>query len=127
MSQARKSGQDDSVKSSLVFFSDILEADLKKIAQKPLIFSDFIYDQGMIFKTIDSKTDSVGVDVEVHTNGLLAQMLESIGVVDYQKIADGLKNAIESLHAQLSKGNTNSVEEQKKLKDTIDTIRVVVQ
>ncbi|MEI6237960.1 MAG: hypothetical protein WCP15_00305 [bacterium] len=127
LSSAKKTGRSKDIKKSLLMLTDALRRLSVQSKENNLIFSDFIYDPKMFFKVIDKRLSFIGADIEIHTNGLIAQMLEMIGVVDYQKIADRLGQSILNLHSQLSRGNKEPTKEYEELKEAIDIIRLITK
>lgn len=122
LSKAKKSGSSEDIRKSLRFFSDSIRDMISKNKIKLSILSDFVHDENMFFKAKHSKLSNDGPDLNITTNGLIAQMLDMILVKDYEKISDDVSSAIDNLYAKISVSKHEALEEKEKLIIALDYI-----
>lgn len=127
LSEAKKSGDKNLIKESLLFLVSEIENTLNSSNEElinKLPFSNFIEDRDFIFKTDDQSIfNDEGADVNMSTNGLIIEMLNAYGISDGEKLSDNLKEAIFSLHANLSKGMTENEVQIKDLHLVLNNIK----
>jgi len=127
LSQAKESGQQDAIKSALMFFItklntmvDSFDGELKDT----LVFSDFIQDPDFIFGVDNlSIFNKRKPDLNISTNGLAVELFKMGGIADGEKLIAELKDAIFVLHAKDSKGILDNELEISKLRSVLEKIK----
>lgn len=107
LSRAKNNGQKDSIRDALLFFvtqiKNILNLSTEK--QKKLPFSEFIEDNSFIFGTHNKSVfNKEEADLEISTEGLVTELLNTSNIPNGKELADNLKKAIFAVHSNFSKG-----------------------
>ena len=89
-------------------------------------FSKFIEDKDFLFSANTNYTQNGVVDVKLQTNGLLAQIFELCGVVNYNNLSENIKDTIFDLHSNLSRGIDKNGEKITKIKEALDLIDLAI-
>ena len=117
----------EDVKKSIQYFVSTLIELLNKIEANPLVLSDFVYDEEMIFSTRLQNTNKNGLDVTITTNGILSQLLTSMNIAMGESLSEKIKDSIADLHTELSKGNLEVVQEKNSLVEILNETILLFQ
>lgn len=117
----------EDVKKSIQYFVSTLIELLNKIEANPLVLSDFVYDEEMIFSTRLQNTNKNGLDVTITTNGILSQLLTSMNIATGESLSEKIKDSIADLHTELSKGNLEVVQEKNSLVEILNETILLFQ
>ncbi len=125
-SEAQKTREPQQIKEAIIFLADYLTSLLEKKDATYDLFSPFSFDKDMLFKT--DTGDFSGVGVRTITKGTVARLLDSIGVVEYEKISDDVGDAVSSVMADLSRNAPQEkIEKSKKeLKEALEILQLAV-
>ncbi|MCX6739517.1 MAG: hypothetical protein NT098_05755 [Candidatus Parcubacteria bacterium] len=128
LSEGKESGNPEQIKESIVFLSDIL---IHKLEKEELTYEEFSFftfvDKNQIFRVNKKIVSDVGVIVQVTSIGMVAQMLDMIGVIKYEKISDNVHNALWNLTSSASINSPEYREKDKKdLMEALEVLQLVV-
>ncbi len=124
LSEAGKSGDFGKIKESLLFFADTLTCELGgKDLVYPALSSLFVSDENALFSK-----NAVSAYSTQKTNGLVAQLLEKIGVVEFERISEGVEDGLWSVESGLSRNapDVEKEEDKKELMEALEVLRLAV-
>jgi len=121
LSRGKRSGSAKSARNSVKQFVNFVQKDIALIDTETLIFSDYIYDNDMLFSTVTNEYSLKRADIKKISDGLLTQVLEILDIKG-KKISKDIKSAIEDLHSQLSRGVKEIDEEKATLYETLEEL-----
>lgn len=127
LSQAKKDGQRDVIKQALLFFITEIEAILElpyETQKKTLPFSEFIEDPKFIFGAENqSAFNEEGPDMNISTEGLVAELLARCDVPNGKHTANSLRDALFALHSKLSRGVSDNESETGEIRLVLEDIK----
>ncbi len=127
LAHTKEKEQASEVKKTLLSFISELELAInlpEERLREELPFAEFIEDADFIFGVEDMLlTNQNKPDLNVSTNGLLAELLEACSIDDGKRLADELKDSIFALHSGLSKGKDSVIKEIQAVHSSLDKIK----
>lgn len=103
LSTAKESGQSEKIKEALSSLCDFID-NAVKISLKTSTFAEFVIDEQIMFKTNRNILSKNIADINIKSTGLVSQLLDMVGVSEYENIANGLSDSIDDIHSLLSSG-----------------------
>lgn len=121
LARSRMSGDKEEIKRALIVSIEEIRQSLRgKLSYQT--FSNFIHDPHLLLGgELEISYEKV-VDSSIKTSGMIAQLLEILGVSSYTSLSNKLKESIFNLHAVLSRGLDSIQKEKKDLEDILDQI-----
>jgi hypothetical protein len=124
LSEARHSGNPEQIKEALLFLAGSLTQLLEKKDATYDLFAPFSFDKDMLFKK--DTGDFSGVGVRTMTKGLVSQLLDMIGIVEYEKISEDVSDSIFGVMADLSRNapSDKTEKDKKELKEALEVLQL---